>query len=317
MEADQAREERLKRRRLLEEEMSWNTGLRYWMMQRDAWCGARLRHIRHSPSSAAPRSANATTALDDNDDDGNNYSGGDGDDDVTTVSSADDVSMDHSPPPSPIRNGQWQWRRRRRRRQQQQRQQQQQRPVVDVIEEAPIAPPLFSPSNPLRAGITPALYPQIYSKFVIKSQTPIVPINLAHMLRAIVAGWQSEGVWSARAASDPQHASNMDDTSTTAFVSAAAAAREPHHGFLPATVRRPTHEGNRGASRWLMNGGGRKGSLDEAKNGERSASARPRRLAMSRGVGAVKKVLGLVGTSRGGTHNGHHDDHDDQQQRAR
>lgn len=41
------REKRRRRRGLLEDEMSWNTGLRHWMAQRDAWTGARLRRVYH------------------------------------------------------------------------------------------------------------------------------------------------------------------------------------------------------------------------------------------------------------------------------
>ncbi|KAL4780785.1 hypothetical protein BJX76DRAFT_34367 [Aspergillus varians] len=59
----------------------------------------------------------------------------------------------------------------------------------------PVVPSLISTSNPIRASITPAMYPSIYSKVVIQSLTPTVPINLADMTRAMVQGWKSDGQW--------------------------------------------------------------------------------------------------------------------------
>jgi Protein of unknown function (DUF4050) len=43
--AAQERSRRTKRRRLLEEEMRWNEGLRCWVARRDAWSGARTTQI--------------------------------------------------------------------------------------------------------------------------------------------------------------------------------------------------------------------------------------------------------------------------------
>ena len=41
-----AQQTRLQRREMIEAEMKWNPGLRYWMAQRDAWSGGRVRYVR-------------------------------------------------------------------------------------------------------------------------------------------------------------------------------------------------------------------------------------------------------------------------------
>lgn len=59
----------------------------------------------------------------------------------------------------------------------------------------PVAPSLISTSNPIRAAITPTMYPSIYSKVVVQGLTPTVPINLADVTKAMVQGWKSDGQW--------------------------------------------------------------------------------------------------------------------------
>ena len=63
---------------------------------------------------------------------------------------------------------------------------------------APIARPLL-PHNPIRVSISPKTYPEIYSKVVISSRSPSVPINLTDMTRALVQGWKENGEWPPRA----------------------------------------------------------------------------------------------------------------------
>ncbi|KAF2090362.1 hypothetical protein K490DRAFT_35701 [Saccharata proteae CBS 121410] len=63
----------------------------------------------------------------------------------------------------------------------------------------PLAAPLLA-QNPIRQSITPRVYPDIYSKIVVASQTPKVPINLADMTRALVQGWKDDGEWPPRPA---------------------------------------------------------------------------------------------------------------------
>ncbi|KAF2460562.1 hypothetical protein BDY21DRAFT_384141 [Lineolata rhizophorae] len=59
----------------------------------------------------------------------------------------------------------------------------------------PLAPPILPPDNPIRAGISPRTYTDIYSKVVLSSRTPTVPINLADMTGALVHGWKEAGEW--------------------------------------------------------------------------------------------------------------------------
>ncbi|KAB8254093.1 hypothetical protein BDV32DRAFT_21666 [Aspergillus pseudonomiae] len=59
----------------------------------------------------------------------------------------------------------------------------------------PVVPSLISASNPIRASITPAMYPSIYSKVVVQGLTPTVPINLADVTKAMVQGWKADGQW--------------------------------------------------------------------------------------------------------------------------
>lgn len=59
----------------------------------------------------------------------------------------------------------------------------------------PVAPSLISDSNPIRAAITPTMYPSIYSKVIVQGLTPTVPINLADVTKAMVQGWKADGQW--------------------------------------------------------------------------------------------------------------------------
>ncbi|KAI9367296.1 hypothetical protein BJX61DRAFT_320428 [Aspergillus egyptiacus] len=59
----------------------------------------------------------------------------------------------------------------------------------------PVVPSLIATTNPIRASITPAMYPSIYSKVVLQGLTPTVPINLADLTRAMVQGWKADGQW--------------------------------------------------------------------------------------------------------------------------
>lgn len=59
----------------------------------------------------------------------------------------------------------------------------------------PVAPPLISPSNPVRATINYTIYPSIYTKVVVQGMTPTVPVNLADLTKAMVQGWKADGQW--------------------------------------------------------------------------------------------------------------------------
>jgi len=59
----------------------------------------------------------------------------------------------------------------------------------------PVAPPFISDDNPVRATIMPSIYPSIYTKVVVQGLTPTMPVNLAHLTKAMVQGWKADGQW--------------------------------------------------------------------------------------------------------------------------
>jgi hypothetical protein len=59
----------------------------------------------------------------------------------------------------------------------------------------PVAPPFISNDNPVRATINPAIYSSIYTKVVVQGMTPTIPVNLAHLTKAMVQGWKADGQW--------------------------------------------------------------------------------------------------------------------------
>jgi len=90
----------------------------------------------------------------------------------------------------------------------------------------PCAPPLLPPG--LTTDVTPALYPSIYTKVVMQSLTPSVPINLAHMIPALVAGWKADGEWPPKAttaavAAPPPYTPTSTPPATRGSVGAARA----------------------------------------------------------------------------------------------
>ncbi|KAL4803544.1 hypothetical protein BDV18DRAFT_42541 [Aspergillus unguis] len=228
-------ERRRKRRRQMEEEMSWNEGLRTWVERRDAWAGALSKDqvrgweerkqsqpvleklgdaelgdmalttpeadAQTIPRSATGESSNLvakTEALSvggkENDApvSAQAQQPAHGDDDSKPVateaipdipalpqplsSSAAIPASSPSTSETPISNPS---------------------PSTRSFHDPliPVVPSLIATSNPIRASITPAMYPSIYSKVVIQGLTPTVPINLADMTNAMVQGWKADGQW--------------------------------------------------------------------------------------------------------------------------
>ncbi|PTU19552.1 hypothetical protein P175DRAFT_0483076 [Aspergillus ochraceoroseus IBT 24754] len=223
-------ERRRKRRRQMEEEMSWNEGLRTWVERRDAWSGARSREQTRAleqkdqsdptssseletptadtdiasdasqpipgpgpgePSNLVSRMENALKIAE-KEENGANASHQDHDGEgqstmaspsaaipastptttpttSTTIPTPSSANAAPTPPISPLEDFE--------------------DPLI------PVVPSLISTSNPIRASITPAMYPSIYSKVVIQGLTPTVPINLADMTQAMVQGWKADGQW--------------------------------------------------------------------------------------------------------------------------
>lgn len=94
----------------------------------------------------------------------------------------------------------------------------------------PVVPSLIAATNPIRASITPAMYPSIYSKVVVQGLTPTVPINLADVTKAMVQGWKSDGQWPAKPANTNlvlQDDATVPKKGNGAADGAAAAGTEP------------------------------------------------------------------------------------------
>jgi len=148
-------ERKRKRRKTAQEEMAWNEGLRLWEQRRNAWTGA----VKTKPS----KTTSAT--------DGRNMS------ESTSGSRSWPVSLNSPAVPESS--------------------------STESVETAdtgegpwlPIFPPMMNEDNPMRQRIKPAAYPAIYSKVVVQSLTPNVPIPLNHMINALVDGWKAEGNW--------------------------------------------------------------------------------------------------------------------------
>ncbi|PYH99573.1 hypothetical protein BO71DRAFT_300088, partial [Aspergillus ellipticus CBS 707.79] len=219
-------ERRRKRRRQMEDEMRWNEGLRTWVERRDAWSGALTKDDIRAKKLAKQAAAAAATSSSTSDPQRQSAS-------IPATSPTLSASSFNSQADLALRteaslsiaDDQ----------QQQQQQQQQLPPLASHGEEPstaaeqpppalppthqpdtdtmitepesttqpqyteepliPVVPSLISNTNPIRASITPAMYPSIYSKVVVQGLTPTVPINLADVTKAMVQGWRSDGQW--------------------------------------------------------------------------------------------------------------------------
>ncbi|KAK2742837.1 hypothetical protein FQN57_005128 [Myotisia sp. PD_48] len=185
------RDRRIKRRKVIENETQWNEGLRIWMQRRDAWTGAKLPTPAPPPAQVRgpkpnPALFRQSTSSDES------YIGSCGTEPPDTSSQhslSRTASCSSAAPHKPstetdnsidtVLEG----------------------PFVDNasgdLEEPfiPVMSPLIPDSNPLRASISPAVYSTLYNRLVVQSNTPAVPINLSHMVRALVQGWKADGEW--------------------------------------------------------------------------------------------------------------------------
>ncbi|DAA78727.1 TPA_exp: Uncharacterized protein A8136_2512 [Trichophyton benhamiae CBS 112371] len=202
---------RRKRRKIQEDEMKWNEGLSLWTARRDAWTGAKAPE---RPADAAVSGSKANLeAYRQSISSEESYNGSYDTDLVDTESqytlsrpASNASATGHVKPSEPPADN---------------------APTRDNVEQltvsldtksaldcqaaatsdakqgeddddeclVPIMGPLIPDSNMLRAAITPNVYPAIYSRLVIQSNTPAVPINLSHMTRALVQGWKTNGEW--------------------------------------------------------------------------------------------------------------------------
>lgn len=159
-----------KRKELLEEEMQWNDGLSHWTMQRDAWCVAKTaEQVREFESRQGEEvktdSASTSASVGSTPRTSTSSASAQAASTSTSATSPDantSVAGMSVAPPSHM--------------------------LVPVM-------PKILPHHPIRKKISPAMYPEIYSKIIVQARTPSVPINLSVMIWALVQGWIDDGEW--------------------------------------------------------------------------------------------------------------------------
>ena len=149
---------RRKRRQSMVDELSWNEGLKNYVRRRNAWTGG-LMLSRPLESEMASRELSGDFNLPPELQDQKGYLEND-------ENQNPHVASQQIIPPG-----------------------------TDLIELIPLPKPLFPLDNSIRSSITPATYPTIYSKVIIQNNAPTIPINLADITRAMVAGWKADGEW--------------------------------------------------------------------------------------------------------------------------
>ncbi|KAJ9614517.1 hypothetical protein H2200_002654 [Cladophialophora chaetospira] len=221
--ADVIAERKRKRRKMVQEELTWNEGLQTWQARRDAWTGA-LQHMpvinrptERRPSSTTkrpsyrsrlsqvfvrdkaleattrPRSHTHSHSQSISTDGGSSFPAS------PTSPTPECSSIDSMEPASPGMTT---------------------RTTTNTTVEAkspltpsstvvpvsssssadvgpwlPIYPPILPRDDIIRDRIKPSMYPTIYSKIVVQGLSPNVPIPLCHMIPALVDGWKNEGNW--------------------------------------------------------------------------------------------------------------------------
>jgi Protein of unknown function (DUF4050) len=164
--ANSVLERKRKRRRLLKEELEWNIGLRTWVDRRDQWCGAVNRRPTKRKKKPGEKNEENGRLHSETTDLLTPLSPMSTNSSSSTASELERESHDANGAPSED-NG----------------------PLL------PIYPSFLPETNSIRASIKPAMYPAIYSKVVLQSLTPTVPVPLTDMVGALVQGWKSEGNW--------------------------------------------------------------------------------------------------------------------------
>jgi hypothetical protein len=161
------------RQKAMDEEVAWNGGLAHWLARRDAWCGAHTQDQIHAAQTKVAQDAATSTSASDST----------GTTPRTSTSSTPGTPITSSTPATTpdliphqhtIVNT---------------------RPLPPPSELlVPVAPRIL-PGHPIRKRITSDTYPEIYSKIIVQSRTPSVPINLSVLVKALVQGWKDDGEW--------------------------------------------------------------------------------------------------------------------------
>jgi hypothetical protein len=78
----------------------------------------------------------------------------------------------------------------------------------------PIAAPLIPSNHRIRESLLSRPDQELYDKLVLDGRTPLVPINLKHMIRVMVSGWKNDGNWPPRSAATASSSIVLPDTAT-------------------------------------------------------------------------------------------------------
>lgn len=170
-----------RKRRLLEQEMSWNEGLRVWQAQREAWTGSTSKPKRLSQSSKTSSGSESSGRVGHGRKKSSHIHKQDQDKGqlpTNEVIQREDSNDGENTPENEQLNVEGPY--------------------------LPIYPPLLPASHTLRLRITTNSYPTIYSKVVIQGLAPNVPIPLNHMIGALVNGWKLEGNWPPSTTMEPK-----------------------------------------------------------------------------------------------------------------
>ena len=158
----------------LHEEMAWNTGLAHWLERRDLWSGAKSRaQVEMLESATRPASNDPTIEAVESDESPRSSTSSKST--TPTAAGSSSTTLDSTAAPLVTLMAI-----------------QTHTPPVDVL--VPLAPPML-PNHPVRLRITPATYPEIYSKIIVTGRTPSVPINLQAVISALVQGWKDNDEW--------------------------------------------------------------------------------------------------------------------------
>jgi hypothetical protein len=165
-------ERKRKKRKLMEDEMVTNGGLRTFQARRNAWTGAVPKEEVNDDHTDASLPLPAPPKL--------NTSSDSSPVDTPTSSSSNFPGLPQA----------------------QATQAELVLPAVDVL--VPIAEPLLPSTNPVRQTLSSRSQSELYEKVVRDSRTPAIPINLAEMMQIIVQGWKDEGNWPPRGGALPE-----------------------------------------------------------------------------------------------------------------
>ncbi|GAB7346185.1 hypothetical protein MBLNU457_4926t1 [Dothideomycetes sp. NU457] len=155
-----------KRARIMEEEMSWNAGLAHFVARRNAWTCAREVHR----AGHVPRGRKLGDVMQDVNGDVDVHTAETDSEDARMEDENEEEEEDSDLPAAANSS------------------------LSDARTLLPIPRPLL-PDHPVRKKINPNTYGEIYSKIILQSRTPTIPINLAHIVNALIHGWKQEGNW--------------------------------------------------------------------------------------------------------------------------